>query len=675
MRLLALLIPALLTGSLTAQTFPGFSPLVDLIKPTSSLLTSSMVFKTVDAAGDVYLAAGIGSDVPGAAKVGTTFGTGDVLVVKMDARMEQVRFMTVIGSAAGAALMRVDPAGNMYLAGTAVLETFPFTNHLASAPQKAFVLKLSSTGDRLVYAAELGNVRVSSLDVDATGAAYIGAYSYASSQPQVMKISATGDAFLLQKTVGSLYESIAITAMQDGRLAYSTGSVVGILNSAGTSDFSIAMQSADIGIDASGVLGTDAAGNLYVSGSFGLDGDVVAKFTPSGTLLNTRRLPGPRHSLLGPRMAVSPDGAVYLIGDTSGANFPTHNALERCRPNVLPPYGTLGLAPNPPAIDKALVVYSPDGTLQYSSVFSGDATTIALSNDAKYLYVWGRQRRFGDYSYPPLENWNGIQRLDLSRIPASNQLSASCLAHGATYVSKAISPGEIMTIYGSSLGPQTGALFTLANSVVPPELAGTTVTVDGLPAPILYAQDAQVNFIAPWGIKTKGTAQVCIARGGEQSCLDAQALPLSPGAFLYQNTAIVAHQDGTLNSQTNPVKRGQYITLYLTGTGALSGSLKDGGVWGSSLQYLTATTTAVVFGNAPPCFMGSCAFSPPPLPEYSVDVVYAGSAPFLVQGANQINIRIPNSVSIPTGKRGIQIRFDGPGGVSDFAGATVWIAP
>jgi uncharacterized protein (TIGR03437 family) len=40
------------------------------------------------------------------------------------------------------------------------------------------------------------------------------------------------------------------------------------------------------------------------------------------------------------------------------------------------------------------------------------------------------------------------------------------------------------------------------DALVPADLAETSITVDGRPAPMLYAQDSQVNFIVPWSTRT-----------------------------------------------------------------------------------------------------------------------------------------------------------------------------
>ncbi len=654
MRSFALLIAALLSAALTAQTIPGFPPLVDLIKPNPVVAGGGPYASriAVDAAGDVYLVTSTTDDAPGATKIGTQFGTGDLLIVKMDARLEQVRFATVIGVGPNTSVnvLRVDASDNIYLAGITYSDHFPYTNSLGSS--NSFVLKLSAAGDKLLYATQLG-FDPFALDIDASGAAYFGG-SVVVSPSVVWKLSPTGDAIIFQKSVGSWSEYVyGIKVLSDGKTVFLTSTKLGALDVSGADiEFSVPMPPKKDGY--ANQLATDVEGNIYVT----QPDSTVLKFSSAGTPLGVLRVSDTPHPWKVTFISAAADGSVYLMGTGGGASFPTHRATEVCRSNVKPPYGPAGVS-TVAFGDTELVVFNADGTLRYSSMFNADGYTFALSNGERYLYVNGAQEDAN-----ATLSWSGVFRADLSRIPTTDRLNPSCLAHGATYAAAPASPGAIMTIYGSNLGPLAGVSFALVNNLVPTELAGTTVTVDGIPAPILYAQDSQINFIVPWRTKTQGDVEICINRGGERACLDATAVILNPAAFRYQNLPMIVYQDGSLNSQSNPVHKGQYVSLYLTGAGALTGPLTDGAVWDLSLRHMIPTVTAWIYGDSPYC----TSYCEPP-PTFPVDVVYAGSAPFLVEGASQINIRIPELV--PTGIRSMALSFDGQ--VRDTV--TIWIAP
>ncbi|MCU1338358.1 MAG: hypothetical protein JWO19_3939 [Bryobacterales bacterium] len=90
----------------------------------------------------------------------------------------------------------------------------------------------------------------------------------------------------------------------------------------------------------------------------------------------------------------------------------------------------------------------------------------------------------------------------------------SCMAQSATIGPVPAAPLSIATLFGSNLGPVAGVQYRLdADGRVPTELGGTRVTVGDIPAPILYAQDQQINFIVPGGL-TGSTTQVCVEAAG-----------------------------------------------------------------------------------------------------------------------------------------------------------------
>src|SRR5260370_23503387 len=66
-----------------------------------------------------------------------------------------------------------------------------------------------------------------------------------------------------------------------------------------------------------------------------------------------------------------------------------------------------------------------------------------------------------------------------------------------------VAPGELVSIFGVALGPQSGVAAT--TNTPPTNLGGTTVTFDGKPAPILYSSLYQVNVEGPYTL-TPGTA-------------------------------------------------------------------------------------------------------------------------------------------------------------------------
>jgi hypothetical protein len=64
-----------------------------------------------------------------------------------------------------------------------------------------------------------------------------------------------------------------------------------------------------------------------------------------------------------------------------------------------------------------------------------------------------------------------------------------------------ISPGEIVSIFGLSIGPKEPASYQLnASGDVPSELNGLQVLINGIAAPILYASQNQINAVVPFSV-------------------------------------------------------------------------------------------------------------------------------------------------------------------------------
>ena len=74
-----------------------------------------------------------------------------------------------------------------------------------------------------------------------------------------------------------------------------------------------------------------------------------------------------------------------------------------------------------------------------------------------------------------------------------------------------IAPGELLTLFGSGLGPATLISATVgSNGLYPTTLAGTTVTFNNVPAPIVYTSSSLVTVVAPYEITGSSTANISL---------------------------------------------------------------------------------------------------------------------------------------------------------------------
>jgi uncharacterized protein (TIGR03437 family) len=178
-----------------------------------------------------------------------------------------------------------------------------------------------------------------------------------------------------------------------------------------------------------------------------------------------------------------------------------------------------------------------------------------------------------------------------------------------------VSPGEVITVYGTSLGPSDGVGSDFAGGVAGNQVGNTRVLVNGVPSPMLYAQGGQVNAIVPFSA-SGNTACISVEWNGISSDVNCQFLADAvPGLFLVQN------QDGAVNSSSNPASRGTIVTAWGTGFGVYSPALLDGQIVSSAGGL--ALPVRVTVGGA------------------LADVKYAGPAPGLVAGIVQLNIALP----------------------------------
>lgn len=206
--------------------------------------------------------------------------------------------------------------------------------------------------------------------------------------------------------------------------------------------------------------------------------------------------------------------------------------------------------------------------------------------------------------------------------------SISNVSNAATYSQDAVSPGEVVAIFGSSIGPTAPAGLQLdASGSVANALVGTQVLFDGVPSPLVFASAGQVNAIVPFNL-TAAKTQVQVQYQGQES----ELFPLTVaraaiGIFSADSSgagqAVALNQDGSVNTAGNPAVPGSVITLWGTGAGQLTPSGIDGAVVSSGDLPVPALPVTAQVGGQP------------------AEILYAGGAPGFVQGILQVNLRIP----------------------------------
>ena len=148
--------------------------------------------------------------------------------------------------------------------------------------------------------------------------------------------------------------------------------------------------------------------------------------------------------------------------------------------------------------------------------------------------------------------------------------SVGCLVDAPSLSnSHAISPGAIVTIFGSGMGPSQGIGFQLVNGQVPVLLSGTQVFVNGEPAPILYSSYGQLILVLPYSLAVGSKPTIQVVSNGTPLNLLSNASVQSQGISIFQinGSAVALNQDYTVNSPQNPAHPGSTVMLFGTGGG------------------------------------------------------------------------------------------------------------
>jgi uncharacterized protein (TIGR03437 family) len=195
----------------------------------------------------------------------------------------------------------------------------------------------------------------------------------------------------------------------------------------------------------------------------------------------------------------------------------------------------------------------------------------------------------------------GASRIDGLLVfgPLAAAVASGGVVNGATF-DPAVAPGSLVAIFGAGLASGGRA----------------TVTVGGLDTSVLYASPFQVNAVIPFELPAgRHALRVRSEHGVAEVTVDLQesapAIFMLPGGH-----GAIFNPDGGVNEAWRPVTRGQYLTLYATGLGAVE-----------TIEEVQAVRNPVVVRIA----------------EQTLIPSFAGLAPGY-PGVYQINLPIPSGI-------------------------------
>ncbi|MDQ6677529.1 MAG: hypothetical protein M3Z09_09565, partial [Acidobacteriota bacterium] len=204
---------------------------------------------------------------------------------------------------------------------------------------------------------------------------------------------------------------------------------------------------------------------------------------------------------------------------------------------------------------------------------------------------------------------------------------------GAGPAFHALARGSLASIFGSNLARGVQAADS---TPLPTSLQGASVTVNGVPAPLLYVSPTQINLEIPTFpltvpvSSTQASSVIVTTAGGSSVPVNFSANVFGPGLFTANGSGcgqgavqnVSASGEVSLNSAANSAEPGQFLVVYGTGFG---GFFKDGlPAPALPLPVLDPVVLAVLDGT-------------------SLFTSYAGLAPGLV-GVDQFNFQIPDPV-------------------------------
>jgi uncharacterized protein (TIGR03437 family) len=188
-----------------------------------------------------------------------------------------------------------------------------------------------------------------------------------------------------------------------------------------------------------------------------------------------------------------------------------------------------------------------------------------------------------------------------------------------------IAPGELISIYGNRLSKVTGDLSGWAGKVIPFALNGTSVTIGGKTAGLLYVSPSQIVAQVPLDVDL-GQQTVTVNNGvGPSTTFAASVAAFAPAVFNTSpdTAAVVKNSDFSLVSASNPVKAGEAIVVYMTGLGQTTPAITTGGIV-TGLPKTSAVTATIGARDA--------------------EVIYSIAAPGYA-GLNQVALTVPAGVT------------------------------
>jgi uncharacterized protein (TIGR03437 family) len=576
------------------------------------------------------------------------------------------------------------PSGDIYWFGSGGAPgfPFPFTKSVLDVSQlgssvPGFVVKFRGGDGSIAWAVEIGAMDPTAIALDANGLPILagfattapglttpGAYQSASTGTvaplSVVRLSAEGDAIFAATFGGhaingtsSCVSGAWFRCLSDPE----TGASAVLLDPQGNIWVAGSTNEVDLPVTPNAIKNVCGcslnSGDGYLA-EFNADGSSLIYATYVGTSTNSETDTRGADAIRAAVMDSS--GKIWLAGATNGTDLAvTANALQR---NLIGDsdgfileydpatnqlvyatyYGTLA--------DNVItqIVIRPDGIPvfagylgfdRFSPYSSGNDFVAALTLFGIDAVIFLRDGAEAGLAFTPsgslvvAGSGSVLTVMDEAAATAPNILG---IANNASLDgSGQVSPGEIIAIVGTNLGPANpvNAPLFAGQQKVGTMLGGVRVLFDGVAAPLLYVSSTRITAIVPFGTASQQETRLIVENAGlTSSPARIGIVSAVPAIFtsqaVYQHLPVAAalNQDGTINGENNRAAPGSIVSLFATGFGALMPQPTDGSILSGAVPVLQQDI--VVFG-----------------PDGLENVLYSGPAPGEVAGVMQVNFRLP----------------------------------
>jgi uncharacterized protein (TIGR03437 family) len=210
-------------------------------------------------------------------------------------------------------------------------------------------------------------------------------------------------------------------------------------------------------------------------------------------------------------------------------------------------------------------------------------------------------------------------------------ITPGTVVNAASYLGD-LAPGGLATLYGTNLADGTPAVV-VTNGF--PDLAGgVSVSVNGVPAPLIYVSPTQINFQIPWETPPGTSVPIVVTRDSTPSAAEnvTVAAPEAPSMFLSEYINGVAWVTGTGCELTECAVQPQGVyELWANALGPKNAALQDG----MGAVYNGSVTPLEVPGSPASCQLT--------IGGQAATVQYCGAAPGEI--IDQINFVYPAGVT------------------------------